>query len=81
MALLGGKITFVDTDLEKTVMKLPKQMIKKDSQFVTVIHGEDVSDKQAEAIEQQIQSKYGAKTEITFIKGGQPIYYYIVSVE
>jgi len=81
MALLGGKITFVDTDLEKTVMKLLKQMIKKDSQFVTVIHGEDVSDKQAEAIEQQIQSKYGAKTEITFIKGGQPIYYYIISVE
>ena len=81
MALLGGKITFVDTDLEKTVMKLLKQMIKKDSQFVTVIHGEDVDDNQAAAIEEQIQSKYGAKTEITFIRGGQPIYYYIISVE
>ena len=81
MALLGGKITFVDTDLEKTVMKLLKQMIKKDSRFVTVIHGEDVDDNQAAAIEEQIQSKYGAKTEITFIRGGQPIYYYIISVE
>lgn len=81
MALLGGKITFVDTDLEKTVMKLLKQMIKKDSQFVTVIHGEDVDDAQAAAIEEQIQAKYGAKAEITFIRGGQPIYYYIISVE
>ncbi|MBQ8267520.1 MAG: DAK2 domain-containing protein, partial [Clostridia bacterium] len=39
MALLGGKIVLVDTDLEKTVMKLLKQMVKRDSQFVTVIYG------------------------------------------
>ena len=81
MALLGGKITFVDTDLEKTVMKLMKQMIKRDSQFVTVIYGEDVTEEQAASIEAQIQEKYGSKTEITVINGGQPIYYYIISVE
>ena len=81
MALLGGKITFVDTDLEKTVMKLLKQMIKRDSQFVTVICGADVTSEQAIAIEAQIQEKYGSKAEITIINGGQPIYYYIVSVE
>ena len=81
MALLGGKITFVDTDLEKTVLKLLKQMIKRDSQFVTVIYGEDVTDEQAASIEAKIQEKYGSKTEITVINGGQPIYYYIISVE
>lgn len=81
MALLGGKITYVDTDLEKTVMRLLKQMIKRDSQFVTVIYGEDVTDEQAAAIEAQIQEKYGDKTEITVIRGGQPVYYYIISVE
>ncbi len=81
MALSGGKIIYVDTDLERTVMKLLKQMIKRDSQFVTVIYGQDVSDEQAAAIEEQIQAKYGSKTEITFINGGQPVYYYIVSVE
>lgn len=81
MALTGGKIVFVDNDLEKTVMKLLKKMIKSDSQFVTVIYGEDVTEEQAEAIEAQIQEKYGSKTEITVINGGQPIYYYIISVE
>ena len=81
LAMLGGKISFVDTDLEKSVMKLLKQMIKRDSQFVTVIYGEDVTDEQAAALEEQIQQKYGAKTEITVINGGQPIYYYILSVE
>lgn len=81
LAMLGGKISFVDTDLEKSVMKLLKQMIKRDSQFVTVIYGEDVTDEQAAALEEQIQQKYGSKTEITVINGGQPIYYYILSVE
>ncbi len=81
MALLGGKVTFTDTDLEKSVLKLLKKMIKPDSEFVTVIYGEDVTDEQASVIEEQIQAKFGDKTEITFINGGQPIYYYILSVE
>ena len=81
MALTGGKITFVDNDLERTVLKLLKQMIKRDSQFVTVIYGQDVTDEQAQTIEAAIQEKYGQKTEITVINGGQPIYYYIISVE
>ena len=81
MALTGGKITFVDNDLERTVLKLLKQMIKKTSQFVTVIYGEDVSEDQANEIENAIQEKFGQKVEITVINGGQPIYYYIISVE
>lgn len=81
MALLGGKVTFTDTDLEKSVLKLLKKMVKPDSEFITVIYGEDVSEAQAESIESQINEKFGSKAEITFINGGQPIYYYILSVE
>ncbi len=81
LALLGGKVSFTETDLEKAAVKLCKQMIKKDSEFVTVIYGEDVTEQQAAALEEQLQAKFGAKTEITFIAGGQPIYYYIISVE
>ncbi len=81
MALLGGKVTFVDTDLEKTVLKLLKKMVKPASEFITVIYGADVTEEQAASIEEQIQAKFGQKTEITVINGGQPIYYYILSVE
>ena len=81
LAMLGGKISFTETDLEKSVMKLLKQMVKRDSQFITVIYGEDVTDEQAAELEEQIQAKYGSKAEITVINGGQPIYYYILSVE
>ncbi len=81
MALLGGKVIFTDTDLEKSVLKLLKKMVKPDSEFITVIYGEDVTEEQASAIEEQIQAKFGDKAEITVINGGQPIYYYILSVE
>ena len=81
LALNGGKVAFTETELDKCVLKLLKQMMKRDSQFITVIYGEDVSDEQAAEIEEQIRQKYGAKAEITLINGGQPIYYYILSVE
>ena len=81
LAMLGGKIAFTETELDKAVLNLLKKMVKRDSQFVTVIYGEDVTDEQAAALEEEIQAKYGSKTEITVINGGQPVYYYILSVE
>lgn len=81
LAMLGGKISFVENDVDKSVMKLLKQMVKRESQFITVIYGEDVDEASASLLEEQIRQKYGAKTEITVINGGQPIYYYILSVE
>ena len=81
LAMLGGKISFVENDVDKSVMKLLKQMVKRESQFITVIYGEDVGEASAALLEEQIRQKYGAKTEITVINGGQPIYYYILSVE
>ena len=76
-----GKLTYLAESTDPEVLKLLKQMIKRDSQFVTVIYGQDVTDEQAQTIEAAIQEKYGQKTEITVINGGQPIYYYIISVE
>ncbi len=81
LALDNGKVSFTDTDMSKTIQKLVKQMLKKDSAFLTVIYGEDVTDAQAMEIEAQLQAKFGDKVEITLINGGQPIYYFILSVE
>ena len=81
MAMTGGKISFVDTDIEKATTKLIKSMIKRDSEFVTVIYGQEISYKAAAALEKQLNAKFGDKVEITFVNGGQPVYYYIISVE
>ena len=81
LCMNNGKIAFVDTDIEKSVEKLVKLMLKRDSEFLTVIYGEDISDEQAEKIEVDLNAKFGDKVEITMVNGGQPIYYFFLSVE
>ena len=81
LALDNGKVSFTDTDMSKTIQKLVKQMLKKDSAFLTVIYGADVTDAEASVIEAELQEKFGSRVEITMINGGQPVYYYILSIE
>ena len=81
LCMNNGKIAFTETDLEKSVARLVKVMLKRDSEFLTVIYGEDVSDVQARRIESDLNAKFGDKVEITVIRGGQPVYYFFLSVE
>ena len=81
LAMENGKLSFVEKDLNKTLLKLTKAMIKKDSSFVTIIYGSDVSDDQAQEAYELLRSKLNDNLEINLINGGQPVYYYIISVE
>ncbi len=81
LCMNNGKIAFVDTELEKAVARLVKTMLNRDSEFLTVIYGEDVSEEQAARVEADLNAKFGDKVEITFVNGGQPIYYFFLSVE
>ena len=81
MALENGKLSFVDKDVSKAAYKLTKKLVKGDSTFVTLIYGADVTDDNAEALRALLQSKLGSNVEVTLINGGQPVYYYIISVE
>ncbi|MBE6798422.1 MAG: DAK2 domain-containing protein [Ruminococcaceae bacterium] len=81
LALANGKVSFTDTDLKKAVLKLIKNLSSKDTAFITLIYGEDVSEEDAEAISEAVQAKLGSDVEVTLINGGQPVYYFIISVE
>ena len=81
MGIINGKLALVENDIEKCLLAMVKKMVKKDSQFLTVIYGEDISESDAEALETALNLKYGAKVEISFINGGQPVYYFILSAE
>ena len=82
LALENGKLAFVEKDVEKALYKLVRSLVKKsDGTFLTVIYGSDVTDEQADAVNDLLQNKFGSDYEINFISGGQPVYYYIVSVE
>ena len=55
-------------------------MVSDDSAFATVIFGEGVTEEQAAEVENLLQ-KENKEMEINVIDGGQPVYYYIISVE
>ena len=65
----------------KAIAKLAKQMVTKNSSFITLIYGEDVTDEEAEETRKYIETKIAKNFEVTLVNGGQPVYYYILSVE
>ena len=86
LAMEGGKLSFVDEDLKKTIVKLTNSLLKKhlnkeDGNFITLIYGEDVSDEEAEEIQEAVQEKVGEQAEVVLVKGEQPVYYFVISVE
>ena len=81
MALENGKIVATGSDITKMTYRLARSMKKKDSQFITVISGAEVSEEDAEHTTELVQSKCGSSVEVSHIHGGQPVYYYIISVE
>ena len=81
LALANGKVSFTDTDLQRAVIGLTKSIRKSDSAFVTLIFGEDVTEENAEAISSALQAELGSVIEVTLVNGGQPVYYFIISVE
>ncbi|HIZ55615.1 MAG TPA: DAK2 domain-containing protein [Firmicutes bacterium] len=81
LAIENGKLTFVERDVAKATYKLTRGMLKRGSEYVTLIYGADVTDEQAEALYQVMTEKFGDDVEITLVNGGQPVYYYIISVE
>ena len=81
MALENGKIVATGSDITKMTYRLARSMRKKDTQFITVISGCDVDDADAERTTELVQSKCGDNIEVSHIHGGQPVYYYMISVE
>ena len=81
IALENGKLSFTEKDINKATLKLVKKLAKGDISYITLIYGADVTEENAEELQQTIQSKLGDKIEVMLVNGGQPVYYYIISAE
>ena len=81
MAFNNCKLQFAEKDVNKAAYKLAKKMTKSDTSYITVIYGADVTEEQAESLIESLEAKLGSKIEIMLVNGGQPVYYYIISVE
>ncbi|MBS7370121.1 MAG: DAK2 domain-containing protein [Oscillospiraceae bacterium] len=81
LAMDNGKIVFTEKDVTKSLVKLTKRLISSSSSYITVIYGSDVSDEDANAAYELLRSKVSDDIDIVLVNGGQPVYYYIISVE
>ena len=78
---IGDKsILSVGQDLKATTLEMVDEMVDEDSAIVSIYYGEDVSEEAAEEIAVVIEEKY-PDVEVEINNGGQPIYYYVISVE
>lgn len=81
LALENGKVSFTERDLVKSVTRLTKSLVRKDSSFVTLLYGDGISEEAAEEVRQSVTAKLSNDVEVALINGGQPVYYFIISVE
>lgn len=80
MGIGDDGILSVGQELTATVMDMMGQLIDEDSAIVSVYYGEDIGEDDANAIAAQIEEHF-SDVEVEVHYGGQPIYYYVVSVE
>ena len=80
LALLGGKLFNTDRDLASLLRQLAGEAAARSAEFVTIFYGEDVSEEDAAAAE-AIFSELCPEAELSVLPGGQPVYYYIISIE
>lgn len=81
LALENGKVAFTERDLLKCTTRLVKQLLTKNTSFVTLIYGADITEEQAVELETAVREKLPKDVDLALISGGQPVYYLIISVE
>lgn len=83
LALENGRLSFIDRDVTRAAYKLTRKLIKNlkgNAGFITVLYGSDISEDKANELKNIMKSKFG-NMDVSFVNGGQPVYYYIISVE
>lgn len=82
LGLENGKVSLVDTDPVKAAYRVTRHLFKKNiHQFVTIIYGQGVTEEQANQVSSMLTAKYDGDIDITIVNGGQPVYYFIISIE
>ena len=80
MGIGPGGIEVVGDELSKCACELVENLVNDESGGISVYYGADVSEEDANALKFELEEKY-SDMDVALYYGGQPIYYYIVSVE
>ena len=81
LGLKNGKLEYIEKDPVSACVKVTRSFASKHTSFVTLIYGEGITQEQAEEAKRTLENKLHSDVEITLVDGGQPVYYFIISVE
>ena len=80
LGMLEGKIADVDKTVKDSMFNLLNKMVDDDSSVITLFFGEGVTEEEAEELRTEIEDKFD-ECDVCMHFGGQPVYYYLISVE
>ncbi len=80
LALQEGKLFGTDTDINVLLEQLAREAAQREAEFISLYYGEDVTEEEAQAAAEVFET-ICPDAELTVLRGGQPVYYYIVSME
>lgn len=80
MGIGDDGILAVGKETLDTALQMMEELVDDASEIIGIYYGEEVSEEDAQALGDQIAEKY-PDTEVEVHYGGQPIYYYVISVE
>ena len=80
MGIGDAGILSVGASLADVTMEMIGEMMFDDAELISIYYGEEIDEQDAEVLRSRVEEKYGA-CDIELQYGGQPIYYYIISVE
>ena len=80
MGIGDAGILAVNTDIQAVFLDMIAEMVDEDSAIVSIYYGADITEADAEALSSAVEEKF-SDLEVELQMGGQPVYYYIASVE
>jgi len=80
LGITDGKISAVGEEITDVINKVMDAMVDEDSSLITIYYGNDVSEDDALKLEEDLKANY-EDCDVELHYGGQPLYYYILSVE
>ena len=80
MAIDDNGISSVGPEMNAVIDGMFDAMVDEDSEIITLYYGEEVSEEEAQHVAERVEERY-PDCEVEVYNGGQPIYYYVVSVE
>lgn len=81
LGLIETKVDQVSENLKDCVSQMVASAITGSESFVNIFYGENATLKQAESVKKILAARLGEGAEINIVNGGQPVYYFIISIE